>query len=410
MGPGFSLTFIQPGLTLLDPLTSIQHFQRPRENRGRVFLTHLAPFLDGIERIFGSRRRREGNPSTGGALIPLPSLTPPTLRLSTVLQPGPYSMNRAHHYSIRTRRVGVFNYKKNTQYKLIIHYIYFLLQDSSSVAPIGSNEGDGDSMRNRAPPTRNVNVTLRREWLRDWERSVSVFRAPTTATQTVGTATSSDSDNAPNRNPDTLDWGIIRPLNTRDNSDQNNYGRVSSSREDESRSESASLASTRRVIRLAVATAASNVLRRSQDQLSRQGSLMSEYRSFSNPNSNRPIESRIERVLNERGNRGLDQATQEPDARNDPMWTRDEDDGRNSGPTQFPNGDPPQVGGVVVTSARPLRRSYSQMEGGDSDSESDDDESIPPRYPRMSQGIVPVRASPSGTWRPMRRLQTQESV
>jgi len=162
-------------------------FQRPRENSGRVFIGHVSPFLDAIERIFGYRRllgRREPGPSGGSnqAMGPGPSHANPnygnyggggTLRLSTVLQPGPYSLNRAVHYSIRARRMAEGGLARSRP-------------TPNQQAPQTSEEGnpphhDPDpnqpSPLTPTPPTHHVNVRLRRDLLRDWERSVSVYRS-----------------------------------------------------------------------------------------------------------------------------------------------------------------------------------------------------------------------------------------
>lgn len=292
---GFSLHFIQSGLTLLDCISTSVNLPRPRAIEGTLWIDYLGPFLDALERMFGLRHtRRLGSfPHRVGAFL---GRTPPWAHAGAPMRPpywavSPTTPAQSHPPADNSR---------------------------NSASNSGSNATTNGTSNGRERP----GPTSRRAEMGDRLRSMS--------RRIITLAPDAPVDGSRRRfydeNPMLLSHGYMydnagpnssnggqRPFLERSN-DRRFYFRHRHRHESgfspslNNQGDGFRDVPDGRFIRLAVDTAASEVLRRNaHDALgeSNNGLPVVEAGSASGfSNIGRPVESRIERVLNERGNRG----------------------------------------------------------------------------------------------------------
>lgn len=324
---GFSLNFIQSGLTLLDCISTSINLPRPRPIEGTLWIDYLGPFLDALERMFGLRhsRRTLGSLPSGHRVGAFLGRTPPWVHAGNV-RPSLFSNSPQQPQSSSSSGSNGS-------------------ADSNSRSPANLNNGNGGGSNSA-----NINGNNRTSII---SRVREIGERVRTMTRRVITL-APDAPVDPRRrfyddNPMILSHGFMyespgpnvngagvsgyRPFFER--SDDRRFFFRHRHRHDFSQHSSSSPtgASSQgqqrgdgvrdgsdggRFIRLAVDTAASEVLRMNQhlhhhhhhhhsDGLpeTNNGLPVVEAGSASGFSAiGRPVESRIERVLNERGNRG----------------------------------------------------------------------------------------------------------
>ena len=346
---GFSLTFIQPGLTLLDAVTTVSNWPRPRPTSGTVYITHLAPFLDAVERLFSHRMRRgivptstTGSGRSGHGFQPASSFSRHYSVRARRQVPEPSSLfgapaptnvddpmgSRSEPVQIETVNAEMYsrllaqriqrmervdspdqqNPSAGGNYSGIGSLRYAHMRNNNNGLPSAAAAGPGPSTREdplmfhtmvQRHSGEPFDIYRRRVYhayvndLVDRNRGAR-HRNP------AGTAPQAERLDAQRNVAPGAEMTTPAVESMSESSTSNSSSSTASTGGD-----SSSLASTRRVIRLAVDTATSDVLRG--------GVGPNQIPYSSDPNGNYPsrtniaraIESRIERVLNERGNRGL---------------------------------------------------------------------------------------------------------
>lgn len=318
---GFTLHFIQSGLTLLDCISSSIDLPRPRPTVGTLWIDYLGPFLDSLERMFGLRNSRRGLTSvpTGhriGAFLGRSPPWPPT---------GNASASGSTNASARP---SVF--PANIQPSNPLMEIQRANNNNGGITravPIDFSNPTGNAASSSISRERPAAGASRRtdvgERLRTMTRRI-ITLAP-------------DAENSNRRrfyeeNPMILSHGYMYDNNNGGpstssgsgvhrnfldrNSDRRFYFRhrhrhdhgFSSPYQNGEVPRDVPSSDGSRFIRLAVDTAASEVLRRNQMHNvseSNNGLPVVEAGNAGGFSTiGRPVESRIERVLNERGNRG----------------------------------------------------------------------------------------------------------
>ncbi|CAL8127118.1 unnamed protein product [Orchesella dallaii] len=283
---GFSLHFIQSGITLLDCISTSINLPRPRPIEGRLWIDYLGPFLDALERMFGlrhSRRLLGSIPSAhrGGAFM---GRTPPWVHAGNVrpslFSASPPSSTAATSGTDSHRQASTSNSATTSRERL----------------PVSIRRGDV-SERLRTMTRRiitlapDAQVDSRRRFYEDNPMILSHgYMYGNDNSGPSGTGGSSGNYRA---SADRDRRFYYRQRLRHEHSQEASQGELVRENPDG------------RFIRYAVDTAASELLRRQHHaDESGNGLPLVEAGSAGLSAMGRPVESRIERVLNERGNRG----------------------------------------------------------------------------------------------------------
>lgn len=319
--PNCTLILIQPGLILLDAVTTFANWSRPRPVSGTVYISHLSPFLDALERLFGHRMRRIPAvfPTNSTASASRSSShynnqpSPPmglegiALRMSTVMQPT--LLGSGPSGTPQTAR-----------------------RSYSSWVPIPIRQNSSSRSIPDFPPPRPSDIQLQTLNPELYSRSIIQRFEERSRSNPRRLISFSGPDGEPSDDPrnerEQDPYRSARAAAARRSRDimarRREYGlevpgspsdqmsmfvsirgrarpagppEAGRGNSDGNRSNMGTSATTRRFIRFAVDTATAEVLRRHPNTTSQDAITL-------NQSVQRAIESRIERVLNERGNRG----------------------------------------------------------------------------------------------------------